>query len=134
MLFNEENNEIDFSYTMTPEFNRLYIFSYNFGSHNQLSSYEAKMISTRDETEIPQLTQNRQIFTLAYLKSHSIIIGNNANKDTVDVSCAVEILLPNNEHNEDFTANNYKLLEKYLKLQMSFDGRKYFWEIFKIII
>ena len=119
----EENNEIDFSYTMTPEFNRLYIFTYNFGTHNQLSSYESKMISTRDETDTPLGT--RQIFTLAYLKSHSIIV-NNANKDTVDVSCAVEVLLPNNEHNEDFTANNYKLIEKYLKLQMSFDGESFF--------
>ena len=107
---------------MTSQYNRLYILSYNFKTHDQLSSYESKLrfLSGIEATTTVGLPQ-RQIFTLAYMKSHNLnIIKEEA--DTVDFSCAVVILLPINEENQDFTKNNYGLIEKNILIEMNFHG------------
>ena len=69
-----------------------------------------------------QPRKNRKIFTLAYLKSHSIIIESKET-DKIDVSCAVVILLPFNEDNQEFTRNNYNLIEKNILIKMDLYGK-----------
>lgn len=105
-----------YAFSSTSEFERLYILSYDYSTHDKLSSYEFR------PTDKNIKTKSEKIFTLAYLKSHAIIIESKES-DKIDVSCAVVILLPFNEDNQEFTRNNYNLIEKNILIKMDLYGR-----------
>lgn len=71
------------------------------------------------------LTTNREVFTLAYLRSHQMVVENSGD-NYVDVSCSVVILLPVNEDNQKFTSNNYDLLENNVLMKLDFFGEVFY--------
>ncbi len=123
----------------------LYLLGYNYTTHEQLSTYEPRIVAIRSDpndssdlfnvatdlssdyfysgTSNPQLNGNngqsaiitRDIFTLAYLKSHSINITKVKNR--LEASCQVSIMLPIND--DHLNEKNYQLIQKYLYLKMS---------------
>ena len=109
----------------THEFTRLSILEYNFTTHEQLSSYEPKLIDDlmHDYKPISQDyaydfgSENlTDIFTLAYMKSHDLVL--NRMGDKTEVSCLVKVMLPIND--EFINEKNYNLLQKYLYIRIAF--------------
>ena len=76
----------------------LYLLSYNNQTHEQLSSYEPKMVNHLNMNGVSQTTivrdtkRARDVFTLAYLKSHSIKV-NKPDNDTYKVRCIADFLI-----------------------------------------
>ena len=76
----------------------LYLLSYNNQTHEQLSSYEPKMVNHLNMNGVSQTNiirdtkRARDVFTLAYLKSHSIKV-NKPDNDTYKVRCIADFLI-----------------------------------------
>ena len=129
----------------------LYLLTYNYSTHEQLSTYEPRIVAIRSDpndssdlfsqaTDISNdyfyssssilnsavingatasntvATLSRDIFTLAYLKSHTINITR-LNTKKIETSCQVSIMLPIND--EFLNEKNYQLIQKYLYLKMT---------------
>lgn len=88
-LFIEELENYDKEYDFEQGNGKLTldILKYNHIDHEQLSSYEPRVIGTRTEK-----IQEKEIFSLFYLKSHKIEIINAKGKNKA--FCNVTILLP----------------------------------------
>jgi hypothetical protein len=128
----------------------LYLLTYNYTTHEQLSTYEPRIVAIRSDpndssdlfsqaTDISNdyfyssssilnsaviagggttttATLSRDIFTLAYLKSHTINITR-VNSKKIELSCQVNIMLPIND--DYLNEKNYQLIQKYLYLKMA---------------
>ncbi len=110
----------------SPNETSLYILNYNFTGHEQLASYQPKMIGVRTEGDdsdhlINEFDKNSEIYTLAYLKSHEIQIDDKRNQKKIDYACSVTVLLPLNENQANLRAEYNKLLQNfvYIKLVLS---------------
>ena len=110
----------------TPDEISLYILNYNFTGHEQLASYQPKMIAVRTDGDdsnyiIDEFNKNSEIFTLAYLKSQEIIIDDQTNPKKIDYACSVTVLFPLNEYQANLRADYNKLLQNfvYIKLILS---------------
>lgn len=94
----------------------LYILEYNVSTHENLGSYEPKLISTdgddgESSASDPSLVAD--IYHLAFVDAHSI--GVTETRDDLIAHCNVSILLPNNYKNETL-----KLVERGLGLKLGF--------------
>jgi hypothetical protein len=98
----------------------LYLLSYSSQGHNELSTYEPVLREYSFRKPDERYTFNRNIFTLAYVKSHSLTIQKSAN--SYDVSCAVTILLPLNDRS--INEKNYELIQKYIDLKIMMVDKK----------
>lgn len=96
------------------------ILSYNFTTNEQLSSYEPKVIGIRtgeqnsglisdNEESNPEIHETRDIFTLALLKDHSIIVKKESNM--INVFCKATIVLPNTS--EAINKQNERLINEF---------------------
>lgn len=66
-----------------------------------------------------QLNKKREVFTLAYLKSHSIVIDDKNDPNKIDYSCSVTVLLPLNEHQSDLRSEYNALLQHFIYIKMT---------------
>lgn len=89
----------------------LYIIAYDVSSHEQLASYEPRPTSSSSLDD-----QSVDIFTLAYVESHTIDVRNTP--DDLVAHCNVSILMPNN--NAHLNAINLKLIERNINLKLGF--------------
>lgn len=101
-LFIEEidNFEKDYRFEQNNDKVILDILKYDHSYHEQLSSYEPRVIGTRTE-----LVQEKEIFSLFYLKS--LIIENKNFKGKNMAFCNVTILIP---HGDDLILSKNKAL------------------------
>ncbi|CAF0850732.1 unnamed protein product [Brachionus calyciflorus] len=93
----------------------LYIANYDNQTHEQLSSYEPKLVFNDKLKNPTYLNEQRDIFTLAYLKKHYVKAEKKNN--TFHVSCIADFLISNsnNEHTDEIL----KLMEKYASFKLA---------------
>lgn len=104
--------------SQTADQTKLSILEYNFTTHEQLSSYEPKLVEFINNPDA--LLENyddsqTDIFTLVYMKSHELIV-NKQNDNKIEVSCSVKVMLPIND--EYINDRNYNLIQKFLYIRM----------------
>ena len=111
---------------------QLYILDYNTTTHEELSSYEPKVIAFRnpeldlstlddtldssEENFEDELNHQREIFTLAYFDSLSIFVNNK--DDGVEAICGIKILLPKNVEQE-IDDVNIQLIQSNIELSFA---------------
>lgn len=113
-------------YSSTHDSTNLYILNYNFQTHDQLAAYEPKIIAVRTnsnddilpEYDLDEYNKNREIFTLSYLKSQSILIEDKKDSPKIEYSCSVIVLLPLNEYQSDLRTEYNNLLQNYIYIKM----------------
>ena len=99
----------------------LYIVKYNVSTHEQLATYEPRRTALDDENQIVVEAVN-DLFTLAYVDGHSIVVTDSSPNDLV-AHCNVSILMPNN--NGFLNTINLKLIEKNVNLSIGFAKHHY---------
>ena len=120
------NNESqEYFISKTSDYTKLSILDYNYTTHEQLSSYEPRIVDDlmHDYKPIVQdynydfmgVENLTDIFTLAYMKSHSLLLNKLENK--TEVSCVVKIMLPIND--EYINEKNYNLLQRNLYIRIA---------------
>jgi len=82
------------------------------------------MIAIRTETDdsnkiINDFNKISEIFTLAYLKSHEILIDDQTDLKKNDYSCFITVLFPFDESKPILRADINDILEKYIYLKMT---------------
>ena len=105
----------------------LYLLKYNNLTHNELASYQPQMIAVRTEGSssnniINEFNQNIDVFTLAYLKSHKIIIDDKKDSNKIDYSCSITIIFPFNENNQNLRSDYNTFLENFVYMKMTLSG------------
>ena len=115
-----QDNKNTLLYTDTVS---LYILTYNYTTHEQLASYKPQMIAIRTETDdstelINDFNKNSEIFSLAYLKSHEILIDDKTDLKKNDYTCLITVLFPLDESQPTLRAEYNDLLEKYIYIKM----------------
>jgi hypothetical protein len=114
----------------------LHILDYNYATHDQLASYQPKMIAIRsdnnnnnnnaideeeEEFDLIKYEFNEKksdIFTLAYLKSQEILIDDVTNAKKIDYSCSVTVLLPLMDNQSSLINEYNKLLQDFIYIKM----------------
>ena len=115
----------------------LHILDYNYATHDQLASYQPKMIAIRSENndnnnavddneeeeefDLIKYEFNEKksdIFTLAYLKSQEILIDDVTNPKKIDYSCSVTVLLPLMDNQSSLINEYNKLLQDFIYIKM----------------
>lgn len=96
----------------------LYILEYNTSTHDNLASYEPRRVAYDDEENSKPADSFTDIYTLAYVEGHSIVVTETAN-DLV-AHCNVSILLPSQP--SQFQSENLKQIERNLRLDLGFAG------------
>jgi hypothetical protein len=113
----------EYLYSQTRDKTKMYILAYDARSHKQLSSYEPKPIAVRlgpdatDNNVETKITDVRDIYTLAFLKTHEISVDTQTRADRVELSCSALVYLPLNE-NDYYNQENYKLIQKSVSMNM----------------
>ena len=147
-----DNYLSQYVYSQTSDKTILYLLTYNYTTHEQLSTYEPRVVGHRGDvagsaaaaTSSTESEHNhhqhqhqhqhhqthhlgnanvgdagddeqRDIFTLAYLKSH--VVNTTRMRTKTDVSCLVTVMLPIND--DYINERNYQLVAKYIYLKMS---------------
>ena len=101
----------------------LYLLNYSFTTHDQLASYQPKMIAVRTEIDdsnylIDSFNKSAPFFTLVFLRSFEILIDKQEDSDKIDFSCAVSILLPLNENQTNIVAEYDELIQNLIYIKM----------------
>jgi len=120
LFIDELTDSTQYLFTQNKNKTILYLLSYNSQTHDELSTYEPVLSQYSFRKPDYNYVFNRNIFTLAYVKSHSLTLQRSASG--YDVSCAVTILLPINE--KHINEKNYDLVQKYIDLKIMMVGKK----------
>lgn len=110
-----EDSKSAYMYSSAADRAILYIVEYNVRTHEQLASYEPRLV-LESSSSSSRVDSSSDLFTLAYVEGHSIVITDSAN-DLV-AHCNVSILMPNN--NPYLNSINLKLIERNVNLSFGF--------------
>jgi len=105
----------------------LSILNYDNQNHELLSSYEPKLIGFDLNTGTFQLVERdpsnvRDVFTLAYLKSHKIRIDTWSDPSKISVSCYADFLI-SKLNNNDMIAEIIEQMERYSSFKISLNSK-----------
>lgn len=114
-----ENYESKYLYSQQNDKTVLYILDYSLDTHRELGTYEPRPILEGEEPDEPANTHKRDLYTLVYLKSHTIDKIDDVSNDRLHFFCNVSVLMPNIKK---FNLNkaNLQLIERSVNLKMGF--------------